>query len=266
VVGPKDTHAPTSNKRASSTLASPEEEEHRGANSTSPNVTGRFLNTIEVCVSKIFPAGFGWQAGSLVAADLGAKATDLSFALCTGAGDALGVFVGHTLYYAMKKAAVDSSIDLTQQAHTGLFLATAACFSGGIWQPVVNLLQASGDLSFSQVALGTSAVCGFSFFFGLRTFRIVYNNMGLRVEKPRYHNLKADAQLSMSIGGAGGGFVGTDTAYHIDENFLKNIVGVTELDSQLASCIKAGSATSLGFAAFQSVQNVTYKKNTNWTD
>lgn len=82
-----------------------------------------------------------------------------------------------------------------------------------------------------------------------------------------FSNLKHDAALSVSIGGATGAFVGTDAAYLNGEgNFLKSAVGVYSTDSALTSCVKAGSSTAIGFVASQSVQNVTYKKGANWTD
>ena len=45
----------------------------------------RFAITAEVLASKIFPAGFGWQAASVVADDMGYKATEIPFFVATGA-------------------------------------------------------------------------------------------------------------------------------------------------------------------------------------
>lgn len=45
----------------------------------------RFSLTAEVMVSKLFPAGFGWQAASVVADDMGYKATEIPFFVATGA-------------------------------------------------------------------------------------------------------------------------------------------------------------------------------------
>ena len=42
--------------------------------------------TLEVTISKIFPAGAGWQAASLYADKLGFAADSASFALTTGVG------------------------------------------------------------------------------------------------------------------------------------------------------------------------------------
>ena len=52
-----------------------------------------------------------------------------------------GVLIGHTSYYGLKKMSVDPSIDMSETAGTGLWLATAAFLSGGAWQPIVNFWQ-----------------------------------------------------------------------------------------------------------------------------
>ena len=78
--------------------------------------------TLEVTVSKIFPAGAGWQAASLYADKLGFAADSASFALTTGVGDGIAVAAGHTGYYAVKKAVADSSIDMGEQAGVGVWL------------------------------------------------------------------------------------------------------------------------------------------------
>ena len=57
---------------------------------SSGGMMNRFVITAEVTVSKIFPAGFGWQSASVVADGMGMEADTLNFALTTGAGDAIG--------------------------------------------------------------------------------------------------------------------------------------------------------------------------------
>lgn len=116
----------------------------------------RFVVTAEVTASKIFPAGFGWQSSSIIAENhLGYSADSAAFALTTGLGDAIGVLVGHTAFYAAKKAAVDSSIDMEREAHVGILLGSAAFCSGTAWQPLVDMLQGA-NLSFMQVSFGIS--------------------------------------------------------------------------------------------------------------
>jgi len=230
----------------------------------------RFRITAEVTVSKIFPAGFGWQTFATGATHLGYSANDVGFFLMTGVGDAFGVAIGHTLYYTIKKYITQNpEIDIAKESQISVFLGSAALFSGTAWQPAVNLLQASGALPFTSVATGASICCGLAFFTGLRLFRMIYSHpkVGLSIEPNDYNNLKADAALSVSIGGASGAFVGTDTAYLGGSgNFLRPIVGVEGTDAALVASTKAGLSTAIGFAAVQSAQNIAYSKGKNWTD
>ena len=247
--------------------------------------------TLEVTISKIFPAGAGWQAASLYADKLGFAADSASFALTTGVGDGIAVAAGHTGYYAVgnraeiiastftpstrrllsrrlistqiKKATVDSSIDMGEQAGVGVWLGSAAVCSGALWQPLVNALQASEKLPFEAVAGMTAVGCGGAFLTGLRVGRAVMP----WVPDCDSANFATDAYLSMAIGGASSFFVDTDVAYLGGEgNFLRPIVGVEDFDSDLLGVAKAGTSTALGFVAFQSVQNVTFKAGTAWLD
>lgn len=141
---------------ATSTTTMEETESTKESSTTTSNgMLNRFIITAEVTISKIFPAGFGWQSSSVVAGDLGFEADTLNFALTTGFGDALGVLGGHTAYYALKKAAkVDASIDMKREVHTGILLGAAAFCSGTAWQPIVNALQGA-ELPFGGVFWGT---------------------------------------------------------------------------------------------------------------
>jgi len=203
-------------------------------------VVKRFLLTAEVAVSKIFPAGFGWQMAATMAGDMGYQATDVSFALMTGAGDFAGVLLGHSAYYTLKHL-TGAPVHLTWEYKTGLFLASAAFFSGTAWQPVVNTLQAA-ELPLVHVAGVTTLACGAAFYAGLRVFRQLYSPFGL-VRPSDYANLKSDAALSLSIGGATGCFVCTDVGYLPDQNPLVDVVGVLPTDSAVTACAKAGAST-----------------------
>ena len=215
-------------------------------------------------ISKIFPAGFGWQASSILAENMGFEATDAAFAATTGLGDATGVLIGHCGYY-IAKSMINPTVDVKQEIHTGIFLASAAFCSGAAWQPTVNLLQGA-NLSFTQVLLGTTAATMSAFYLGLRGGRGVYSNF-LQIAPADYDNLRADAQLSVAIGGgACGAFVGTDTAYLVDQNYLKGVIGIEDADSAITGCIKAGSSTSLGFNVVQAAENVAYPAKKCWTD
>lgn len=232
---------------------------------TTPNFLKRFSVTAEVTLSKIFPAGFGWQAGAIYASSLDISSSSLSFALFTGVGDLAGVTIGHFFYYLLKKS-IDPSIDIMKEAHTAFFLGSAAFCSGFVWQPAVNALQAAGTLPFSSVMLGAWAAGTIAFFSGLRVARTIYSPY-LYVAAGSDKNFRDDVMLSASIGGAAAGFVGTDTVYLSGEgNHLKSLVGVIESDSAITQMIKAGESTSVGFVIAQTAQNITNGKGKNWTD
>ena len=235
-----------------------------------PAATGglaqRFLVTAEVTVSKIFPAGFGWQTASIVAENNFGFAPDtLNFAMTTGLGDGLGVLGGHCLFYGAKKALVDSSINMESEFQTGVLLASAAFCSGTAWQPLVDALQGA-NLSFGGVFAGTWVGCGMAFYAGLRAGRTILSGFMSHINEPTYENSKDDASLSVVIGGATGFFVGTDAAYLPDQNFLINVVGIPDGTPDLVGCGIAGSSTALGFLTSQSVFNVIYPAGKCWND
>lgn len=226
----------------------------------------RFVVTAEVTVSKIFPAGFCWQTGGVLATGWGYAPDSFNFALSTGVGDALGVCFGHCLYYASKKSLLqDAGINMKQELHTGLLLGSAAFCSGTAWQPLVNALQGA-NLPFSQVFLGTWIGCGVAFYGGLRVGRTFLSGALEYVDEPTYANSKTDASLSTAIGGATGFFVGTDAAYLPEQNFLIHMVGIQDGTSDVVGCALAGSATSLGFLTAQTTLNLIYPKTKCWND
>ena len=230
-------------------------------------LSSRFGITFEVMVSKIFPAGFGWQLSSVIAEEnFGFAADSAQFALTTGAGDGIGVLIGHTAYYMVKKATVDPTIDALAQLNTGILLGSAAFCSGTVWQPTVDAFTKLG-CSFTGAAVGTTVVCGLAFYTGLRLGRGFYaNTVGLHgVEESNYGNLKADAMLSVAIGGATGAFVGTDVSFG-DTNWLRPYVGIEDGTALLMGCSTAGASTALGFAVFQTVENVVVSPGKNWVD
>ena len=158
----------------------------------SSGLAKRFVATAEVTVSKIFPAGFGWQTSSIIAENhLGYAADSAAFALTTGLGDAVGVLAGHTAYYAAKKATVDSSIDMEREAHVGVLLGSAAFCSGTAWQPLVDALQGA-ELSFMQVRL---LCCGQHQGFGSRS--ILCESCDLSVVSYRRACLQSFFHLSL---------------------------------------------------------------------
>ena len=231
-----------------------------------PAVLARFQVTAEVTVSKLFPAGVGWQAAAAAATAHGLGSTDVAFFAVAGAGDGLGVFGGHLLFYGIKKVVAAPSINMAAEAQTAALLGSAAFLSGFAWQPIVNALQGA-DASFNAVALGTAVGCGGAFFAGLRVFRGLYGALGMRhIAPPTSSNLMKDANLSMSIGVATGAFVGTDTAYKLPENWLEGVVGIYERHSPEETCLLAGASTSLGFAAAQLPHNFAVPHGKSWQD
>lgn len=214
--------------------------------------------TAEVIISKIFPAGFGWQTFSLIAeGTMMLSPESAGFALMTGLGDAIGVYVGHTTLYKIKEA-IGTKVDMKQEHQIGRWLASAAFLSGTAWQPTVNALAGMG-LGFTGAAAATTMVCGGCFFVGLRMGRSVYS-----VGRANPENLPKDAMLGLSIGGATGAFVGTDISFA--GNWLRPVVGIEEGMSNLAGMCTAGTSTGLGFAAFQGVQNAVVPAKKSWND
>lgn len=189
----------------------------------------------------------------------------LSFFLTTGAGDAVAVFAGHTIFYSIMKHVYLPDVKIGNELQTGLWLGSAAFCSGSAWQPIVNVLSAAG-LSFGPAALVTTGLCGCAFYFGLRMGRLIYGKgLGMSgIPANGYGNLLSDAQLSLSIGGAAGAFVGTDVSFA--DNWLRGLVGVEDSMSDVTGMVRAGTSTALGFAAFQSVQNIVWPRGRNWTD
>mmetsp|Transcript_22646 Transcript_22646/g.53584 ORF Transcript_22646/g.53584 Transcript_22646/m.53584 type:complete len:318 (+) Transcript_22646:2553-3506(+) len=265
-------HDDAQQQRRLSTAAEPavappaEEETTTAAAVPAGGLLKRFQVTAEVTVSKIFPAGFGWQTASVVAENnFGFAPDSLNFALTTGMGDALGVLGGHCLFYGAKKTLVDSSINMESEFQTGVLLGTAAFCSGTAWQPIVDALQGA-NLSFMGVFTGTWVGCGMAFYAGLRAGRTILSGYLSHIGEPTYENSKADASLSVVIGGATGFFVGTDAAYLPDQNFLLPVVGIQDGTPDLVGCAIAGSSTSLGFLTAQSAFNVIYPAGKCWND
>ncbi|KAL7482398.1 hypothetical protein ACHAW6_008067 [Cyclotella cf. meneghiniana] len=233
----------------------------------------RFKVTAEVTVSKIFPAGFAWQSSSILADSiLGYTPDSVGFALTTGFGDAVGVFVGHCVYFFAKKNLVHANgsdgkanIDMEKEVQTGMLLGSAAFFSGTAWQPVVNALQGM-ELPFFQVFVGTWIGCATAFYLGLRTARTFLSGPLKHVHYPSFENSRTDKSLSLAIGGATGFFVGTDATYLPAENFLLNVVGIHEGMSPETGCAIAGASTSLGFLTAQSTLNTIYPSGRLWND
>ena len=73
-----------------------------------------------------------------------------------------------------------------------------------------------------------------AFYFGLRGGRSIYSNF-LKIAPADYENLRGDAQLSVAIEAPVEHSLGPDTAYLVDQNYLKGVVGIGETDADLAA-------------------------------
>jgi len=237
----------------------------------------RFQLTLEITISKLLPAGVGWQAMAGAASNLGLSSTSGSFALLTGIGDGIGVGIGHLAYKTCQRAVVRSlnkrrapesklpEPSLPNELQTGLYLGSAAFCSGSVWQPTVNFLT---DIvpTFSSITAGTGVVCAGVFFLGLRGGRWLYGSTGIlpAVEPTSKQNLKSDVFLSVSIGGGSACFVGTD--YTLLGNPLKGLIGIRPDDSVLLGCSRAGLSTAVGYFALQTGQNLVLPAGKNYLD
>ena len=244
----------------------PNADEDKSLESTHASVIGRRMQvTAEVGISKIFPAGFGWQTAAYFAENAGMEATDLSFYLSTGIGDGLAVCMGHTAYCAIKKGVTgNKDINVGKELQVGIMLGSAAVCSGGIWQPTVNALQGAG-VDFTNSVIATGGVATLAFFTGLRLARLAYSPIFEGVEEATYANLKADAALSVAVGGAAGCFLGTDVSYGA-ANWMGGAIGIQDTFTPLVSSAVAGTSTMLGFSVIQTGENLIYPKDKCWVD
>jgi hypothetical protein len=208
----------------------------------------RLVQTADIAVSKLFPGGFMWQAGSVVAVNAGFQSTDVAFALATGVGDCIGVSVGHVLFTAIKSIFTGQSV--AKEIPVGVWLGSAAFWSGTLWQPAVNLCAGFG-WSFPAVFLGVGAICCAAFFVGLRGGRVLYRGIGITGNNS--HNFGEDVGLSVAIGGAAGMFCATDIT--IPKNAWDVYFGVTPSMTPVEGCMRAGASTALGFSIAQILQN-----------
>jgi hypothetical protein len=117
-----------------------------------------------------------------------------------------------------------------------------------------------------QVFAGTWVGCGTAFYLGLRAARTILSGPFKYIQEPTYENSKADMSLSTVIGGATGFFVGTDAAYLPSQNFLIDVVGITDGTPDIVGCAIAGTSTTMGFATSQTALNVIFPAGKCWND
>ena len=248
----------------------------------------RIMRTSETIISKIFPAGAGWQTGMIIANNN--AYSPLATCLSVGAGEATGLAMGHLLFSGIKSAYRNKTWNAKKELGTSALLGSASFGSGAIWQPVVdtskflyentkyllsyelnqlnpNINITPNDLEFYSVAGTTGLVCGFSFYLGLRIYRRLFSlsifNSLIAIDNANKQNAKYDRQLSLSIGGATGAFVATDPA------LLGNPAQYLVINNNTISkdsIIIAGTSTGIGFSSIQSIQNLLVRRNRSWLD
>ena len=95
--------------------------------------------------------------------------------------------------------------------------------------------------------------------------RLAYGKIFKGVDEPTYANLKADAALSVAVGGAAGCFLGTDISYAA-ANWMAPAIGIPSTATPLMASTLAGTSTLLGFTVVQTGENLIYTKDKCWVD
>lgn len=236
-----------------------------------PVFVRRLPKTLEIAISKIFPGAFSWQGFAYVAATNGLSADSPSFALLTGCGDAIGVFIGHLTLSVLAVTCCSTcfanrpSLDkVVGGALVGLWLASCSMLSGTLWQPLVNWTH---PLGFELAALLTGLCCGLSFIAALRLGRDLYGTLlgcGSSVPRGERDNFLADVCLGVSIMGALALFCATDPT--LEGNWASPAFGVTDADSKTAGMFKAGASAAVGYLVFQLLQNALLPSGWSYID
>lgn len=216
-------------------------------------IISRNAKTCEVIVSKIFPAGCGWQFGSILASYNSCHPSDLDFMMTCGMCEGLAVGMGH-LVYMIGKDTVTEEVDLNQEMYRSIQYGSGSTLSGIVWQPAVDYFRDDG---FLPTVMATGVCCGAFFFGGLVLSKYITKKHSKEIVT--IETIKNNALLSLSIGGAAGMFVATDPL--INDNFLRTVYGIGDSLS-FDSIYMAGFATASGFMLIQSIQNL----GKNWVD
>jgi len=211
---------------------------------------------MEVMISRVFPAGAGWQLASIMASNAGVATNSLLFCSLLGFGNFFGVIVGHMLWEGLKKV-VRGDVDLSREFQVASLLGGAAFFSGLSWQVAMNIFKAVG-VGLYQSFTSVGIVCTMAFFLGMRLMRQNLSPIMSAVDKNSFVNVRSDIGLSIAIGGATAGLVFTD-AFLGASPFLAFLEMKTAV-SPLVSVLFGGLASSLGFLATTAVQALNKKK------
>ena len=211
----------------------------------------RYLKTSEVVVSKLFPAGCGWQAASIVAENLNYLPSTMPFFLTVGLGEGLAVGVGHLTYYTIKKKLINNQINMKNELGSALQLGTAATMSGTIWQPTVKVLS---NYDFIFASSGTYYLW-INFILVLDfpdLYTVIYSQMEI---KEMIYYICFCSWCCWYV-------VATDVS--LANNFMMPYLGITDSMSDLHGIGLAGLSTASGFVFVKNFQNIFMKKN--WID
>jgi hypothetical protein len=224
-----------------------------------------FRELFSAAITKIFFGGFLWQSFAFICTSSSSSSSQtwIIFALVTGFGDAIGVFVGNIFRLWMESASAKYKykqkssptfiilrIFFTPEKYPGHNIAfrettavsIGAFCSGFAWQPMVDFSQDKAYTFNTTMAL-VGAVCGALFFVGY-AFGI-YICVRRNVWNSSYVEFIRDITLALCVMGSTGFFVGTDINY--PKNWLRDIVGVRDEENHFLDCLKAGFSTFLGF-------------------
>ena len=179
--------------------------------------------------------------------------TTTAYTVLTGAGDAFGVVLGHTLLSLFETKILHRSFTWSNFFKIGGALACGSCLSGGAWQGLADGCV-NDKLSFNTAVLVVGLCCGGVFFMGLTTGRAVF-------ALPR--ETWKDFTLAIACGCGSGFFVGTDSRY--PNNWMQPVVGERTGDNVL-DVVKAGLSVFLGFLCAQLLFCMCVQYGSLWTD
>ena len=219
--------------------------------------------------TKLFFGGFFWQAFAFLCLTGNSTpphdSTSWTYAVATGSGDALGVFLGNMIRLwleslSRKHCSNSNSNNIVYRIVPSMFtpspypghnaavrdslaVGIGAFVSGFAWQPLVNVAASSLQMGFTTAMVFVGGCCGVLFFLGYA--------VGIYVCLRRsvwHHNLTyflRDVSLAVGVMGSAAFFVGTDMTY--PNNWLEDIVGERDGTVTILNCLKAGFSTFLGF-------------------
>jgi len=216
----------------------------------------RMMTSVEVMISRVFPAGAGWQLASILATNAGVASNSLLFCSLLGLGNFFGVIFGHMLWEGLKKV-VKGDVDLAREFQVASLLGGAAFFSGLSWQVAMNVFKAVG-VGLLQSFMSVGIVCTMAFFLGMRMMRQNLSPVMTAVDKNSFVNLRSDIGLAIAIGGATAGLVFTDA--FVGTSPLLSFLEAKAAVSSLVAVACGGLASSLGFLATTAVQALNKKR------